>query len=64
VAKLRAVEIIPLLTKNTEVDFQPRVPRGEPLEEFWEQILPGSAKRGAKLERKGDRAWLKIGKNR
>jgi poly-gamma-glutamate capsule biosynthesis protein CapA/YwtB (metallophosphatase superfamily) len=58
--RLAAVEVVPLLTQNRLVKFQPRIPNGRLLEEFFAEIIAPSAERGAVFERRGDRAWLEL----
>ncbi len=55
-----AVELIPLLTQNRIVKFQPRLPTGKRLESFFSGLLDASLKLGARIERRGDRGWLEL----
>ncbi|MCP4674376.1 MAG: CapA family protein [Deltaproteobacteria bacterium] len=56
--QIDAVELIPLLTQNRIVKFQPRVPRGKHLERFFSGLLEPSRELGAEIERRGNRGWL------
>jgi len=58
--RLAAAEVVPLLTQNRLVKFQPRIPTGRLLEEFFAEIVAPSAARGAVFERRRDRAWLEL----
>ena len=56
--RLSALEFVPLQTQNRVVRFRPRIPRGSDLEAFFRWFTTASGKRGARLERRGDRAWM------
>ena len=57
---VRAVELIPLLTQNRIVDYRTRLPRGRRLDRFFRELVGPSAERGAEIERRGNRGWLRV----
>lgn len=52
--KLSRIELVPIVTQNRIVKFQPRPAVGEELDEFFDKFIPASAKRGAKITKRGD----------
>ncbi len=61
--RLRRIEIIPLLTQNRIVEYQVRLPEGDELDRFFGTLIPGSAARGAIIERREDRGFLTVSDN-
>jgi poly-gamma-glutamate capsule biosynthesis protein CapA/YwtB (metallophosphatase superfamily) len=58
--RLTGLELIPLLTQNRIVGYQPRVPSGKALEPFFDNLIEGSSALGARVTRRGDRARLDV----
>ncbi|MDJ0764371.1 MAG: CapA family protein [Myxococcota bacterium] len=56
--QIRNVEIIPLLTQNRQINFQPRIPSGPLLDVFFETLIPASKEHGAIIKRDNNRGWL------
>jgi poly-gamma-glutamate capsule biosynthesis protein CapA/YwtB (metallophosphatase superfamily) len=59
--RLDRLEIVPIDVQNRRVSYQPRPLTGEALDRSLGRLIEGSAQRGAKLERVGDRAVLRLG---
>jgi poly-gamma-glutamate synthesis protein (capsule biosynthesis protein) len=59
--RLDRIEIVPIDVQNRRVGFQPRPLVGPELDRCLERLIAGSTRLGARLERVGDRAVLRLG---